>query len=437
MLKRIVLGVSIVLFLTLVPGIRAEEARQVDQSEPVAVPRPTAEAMAYYRSGVWLWIARELINLAIPAAILLSGASVKLRDAAHRIGRFWPVAAGLYLASYFALTALVEWPWSYYVGFVRPHQYGLSNQTIARWARNWIVALGVNLGLFGVLGWVPFGVLRWSPRRWWLVLGILFVPFLFTVVLIKPIWFDPLFNNFGPMEDRALESRVLALADRAGIDGGTVYQVDKHRDTKTINAYVTGFLGTKRIVLWDTILEKLPPDELLFVMGHEMGHYVLGHVVRGILVSAGLTLIGLFGVAKVGNWIVGRYSKRIGFDRLSDFAALPLLLVLGNIFSLILTPIGFAYSRHQEHEADRFALELTQANRSGALAFVSLQKENLSNPRPGFLSMVWRGTHPNLGQRIDFCNAYHPWREGEPTRYAQLFRDGKHREMATPRGATP
>jgi Zn-dependent protease with chaperone function len=434
-LKRIVLG--LVFILLVVPSMAPAEESKTDESVPVAVPEPTAKAMRYYRSGVWIWVAGELIALAVPGAILLTGTSVKLRDAAFRVGRYWPIAAGLFLAAYFLLTGLIEWPWDYYAGFVRAHEYGLSNQTIGRWMRNRLVAMGVNLGLALVLAWIPFGLLRLSPKRWWLWLGMVFVPFLFVVVLIKPIWFDPLFNEFGPMRDKALEARVLDLADRAGIEGSTVYQVDKSRDTKTVNAYVTGFLGTKRIVLWDTILEKLEPDELLFVMGHEMGHYVLGHVVRGILVSSALTLFGMFLVALWGNRIVRRYSSRLGFDRLSDFAALPLLLVLGGVVSLLLTPVGFAYSRHIEHEADRFALELTHMNRSGALAFVALQKENLSNPRPGLLSTIWRSTHPNLGQRIDFCNAYHPWREGKPSRYTGHFRESRRTTAAGPSRATP
>jgi hypothetical protein len=242
-LKRIVFGLAFV-WLMVPLAVSAAERPEIDENVPVAVPEPTAEAMRYYRSGVWIWAANQLIALTVPGVILLTGASVKLRDAAVRVGRYWPIAAGLFLASYFLLTDIVEWPWDYYAGFVRAHEYGLSNQTIGRWTRNRLVAMGVNLGLALVLAWVPFGLLRLSPKRWWLWLGMLFVPFLFAVVLIKPIWFDPLFNDFGPMRDKALEARVLDLADRAGIEGSTVYQVDKSRDTKTVNAYVTGFLGT-------------------------------------------------------------------------------------------------------------------------------------------------------------------------------------------------
>ena len=115
-----------------------------------------------------------------------------------------------------------------------------------------------------------------------------------STVLVKPIWIDPLFNKFGPMKDKALERSILDLASRAGIEGSRVFEVDKSVDTKAVNAYVTGVLGTKRIVLWDTLLARLDEKEVLVVMAHEMGHYVLGHVVRSILLSSLVILAGLF-----------------------------------------------------------------------------------------------------------------------------------------------
>ena len=185
-------------------------------------------------------------------------------------------------------------------------------------------------------------------------------------MLVTPIWIDPLFNKFGPMKDKGLEAQILALADRAGIEGSRVFEVDKSVDTKAVNAYVTGFLGTKRIVLWDTLLAKLDEPEVLFVMGHEMGHYVLGHVVRSILLSSMRHLLGLFLVDRVGRWLIAPFRDRLGFDRLSDIASVPLVLMLLEVASLVLSPVALAYSRYQEHEADRFALELTHANHSAA-----------------------------------------------------------------------
>ena len=117
-----------------------------------------------------------------------------------------------------------------------------------------------------------------SPRRWWLYTSALAVPFIILIVLVQPVWIDPLFNRFGPMQDKALEAEILALADRAGIEGGRVFEVAKSEDTKALNAYVNGFGSTKRIVLWDTIIKALDRRKLLVVMGHEMGHYVLDHL---------------------------------------------------------------------------------------------------------------------------------------------------------------
>jgi Zn-dependent protease with chaperone function len=248
------------------------------------------------------------------------------------------------------------------------------------------------------------------------------VPFVFGVVLLKPVWIDPLFNDFGPMKDRALEAQIQALAARAGIEGGRIYEVNKSVDTNAANAYVTGVLGSKRIVLWDTLLNRLEPREVLAVMGHEMGHYVLGHVPRSVLLSSFVTLASLFWIDRAGRALLSRFHGRFGFDRLSDVAALPLILLLLTIASLALAPVVNAYSRYQEHEADRFALEVTRANRSAALAFTKIQRENLANPRPGHFYRLWRATHPSIGDRIDFCNAYHPWVDGRPLRYEALLR---------------
>src|SRR5262249_34919756 len=150
------------------------------------------------------------------------------------------------------------------------------------------------------------------------------------------------------------------------------------------------------------------------VMGHEMGHYVLGHVARSIWLSILITLTGLFLVDRVGRWLVARYRHHLRFDSLADVASVPLLIMLLEGAYVVLSPVALAYSRHQEHEADQFALDLTHANHSGAIGFAKMQTENLSNPRPGWLYKFFRSSHPSIGERIDFCNSYHPWRDQPP-----------------------
>jgi Zn-dependent protease with chaperone function len=181
-------------------------------------------------------------------------------------------------------------------------------------------------------------------------------------------------------------------------------------------------MNTKRIVLWDTIIAKLNEKELLFVMGHEMGHYVLGHVVKAILFFSLLILITLYAAYRTAGGLINKFKDRFGFDQLADIASLPLLLLLVNVFFLVITPIAFTFTRYQEHEADRFGLEITQRNHAAATAFVKLQQENLGNPRPGLLYKLWRSSHPTLGERIDFCNEYRPWEKGEPLKYEEFFR---------------
>ena len=386
----------------------ASTPADIDEHAPVPVPEPTEKAMAFYRSGMWIWGFNRLWAIALPAALAFSGFSARLRTLAARVGRRWFPTIGVYIALFLVIVALIELPIDYYEGFVRLHAYGLSNQTNAKWLSDMATAVGVNVVVAVLTVWVPYLLLRRSPRWWWFHTALLSVPFLFVGMLVKPIWIDPLFNDFGPMKNQELERSILNLADRAGIESGRVFEVNKSVDTKAVNAYVTGFLGTKRIVLWDTLLNRLDEDEVLFVMAHEMGHYVLGHVVRSILLSFIVTLIGLYFVHLAGNWLVDRFRGRLGFDRLSDVASVPLLLMLLQISNLFLSPGAMAYSRYQEHEADRFALVLTQANRAGATAFVKLQTENLSNPRPGWVYKIFRASHPSIGERIDFCNEYRP-----------------------------
>jgi len=416
----------------------------VDESAPVEIPQPSEKAMRYYRTGMMLWGFNQFWGFLIPGALVFTGFSARLRNVARRTASrilsavglksaaaeprdgpvgdgcdgapaLWFLTVGFYVLGYLGIVYLIDLPLSYYLGFFRQHEYGLSNQTHAKWISDSVIRLAVEMIVGFALTWVPFLLLRKAPRRWWIYTTILSVPFLFATLLIKPIWIDPLFNTFGPMKDKALEASILDLASRAGIEGSRVFEVDKSVDTKAVNAYVTGIGETKRIVLWDTLIARLKERELLFVMAHEMGHYVLGHVVRSILLSTIVTLTSLYLVHRLGNRLMARYPGRLGFRSLADVASVPLLVLLMQFTSLFLEPAAYAYSRYQEHEADRFALDLTRTNHSGALAFVKLQQENLGNPRPGLIHKIFRATHPSIAERIEFCNSYRPEGMVRPT----------------------
>jgi STE24 endopeptidase len=393
----------------------------IDESAPVPVPPPLERAVLHYRTGNALACVVVIWGIAVPALLLFSGFSARLRDAARRLGRKWYFALCLYLLALLAVDYALDWPLSYYLGFVRAHAYDLSNQTFGKWFGDSLKELMVMFVGGALFLWVPYWLIRKSPRRWWFYAGLAMIVFYFFSLLIEPVAVEPLFNKFTPVQNKVLEAKILALAERGGIHGSRVYQVNKSVDTKTVNAYVTGFLGTKRIVLWDTALNKLTEHELLFVMGHEMGHFALGHVVKGILFASLLTFVALYGIHRTAGTLIARWRKRFGFDTLSDFASLPLLMLLAQVFSLLLMPIGLAYSRHIEHEADRFGLEITHYNHSAATGFVRLQNEDLAIPRPGWIYTLFRASHPSIGDRIDFFNSYRPWEKSEPMKYEKYF----------------
>jgi STE24 endopeptidase len=389
---------------------------------PVPVPEPSEKAMARYRSGVVLWLADTAWGFILPAAILLTGSSARMRNWAARVSRKRVLTIAVYFAIFSVVTFLIDLPRAYYEEFAREHAYGLSNQTLSKWFGDSLKSLAVGTVIGALFIWVPYLLLRKSPRRWWLYTAMAAVPFLCLTLLIAPVWIDPLFNTFGPMKNKALETKILQLADRAGIEGGRVYEVDKSADTNTLNAYVAGVGGTKRIVLWDTIIARLDEPQLLFVMGHEMGHYVLNHIWKELAIFSVLIAVLLYAVHRVAGAVITSQHERFGFTELADVASLPLIMLLFSLAFFAVSPLALGITRHFEHEADRFGLEITRANRAAALSFVRLQQDNLANPRPHWIVRLFRASHPTLAERIEFANSYHPWETGQPLTYEHLFR---------------
>lgn len=390
-------------------------------AQEVAVPEPSAEAVRFYWTGNGWYVFDLALSIALPLLIAFSFLGRWLKAAAARIMPWTPLQPSAYLALFVCLLSAIQLPLAFYRGYIRLHAYGLSNQTAANWFRDFGVSLAVSVVIAGAVIWVPYALMRRFPRAWWAVTGVLVFPFIVLLVIIAPVFIDPLFNEFQPMQDKALEAEVLAVAERAGIDGGRVFEVDMSEKTKAINAYVTGFMDTKRVVLWDTILEALPTDQLLFVVAHEAAHYVLNHVITTVVFLTALCFGGLAALHAAATRLVARFGGRIGASSIADPAAMPLLLSVMTALELALIPLIFAYSRHNEHEADRFALELTRNNRAAAEAFVKLQEENLGYPDPGPVFMLFRGSHPSLAQRIRFANEYKPWETGGPLVYERYF----------------
>jgi Zn-dependent protease with chaperone function len=389
---------------------------------PVPVPDPSALASRHYRSGIWLWIVSTLWAFALPALIFFSGFSAQLRNLALRVNRRWYFALVMYLGLLAGVWFLADLPLDFYSEYLRPHAYGLSSQTFGKWLKD--ACLGLALGILGaaLIAWIPLLLVRRFPRRWWLYAWLAAIPIMVFISFIEPIWVEPLFNQFGPMQDKALEARILQLAARAGIDGTDVYEVNKSVDTNELNAYVTGIGRTKRIVLWDTALKQLSPEQIEVVMAHEMGHYVLLHVWKGLAAGSVSLLVALWIAHLSIEWLLPRFSRASGVRELSDIAALPLLVLVLSTVAWLLSPPLLAVSRHFEHEADRFALELTHDSHACAMLFVTYVQHDLSYPNPAPLVQFLRASHPSIAERIEFCNSYHPWLQGDAGRYSSYIR---------------
>jgi Zn-dependent protease with chaperone function len=389
---------------------------------PVAVPEPSPKAVSFHHSTMFLVVVAILWNLLIPVGFLFTGFSARLRSWAEQVGRQWYFSYAIYCTAFSLVYFLLLLPLAFYGGFIRLHHYDLSNQSFARWLSCSATSATVQWLIGLAAGWIPFFIMKKSPRRWWLYLGAL-APFCLCFMLwIQPVLIEPLYYKFTPLQDKALEEKVLAQAARVGIHGGRIFQVNTTVDTKAENAYVTGFMGTKRIVFYDTTLQNMNQDELLFVMGHEMGHYVCWHLAKSIAFESILILASLYVAFRLAGPIIGRFKNIWGIAAPSDVAALPLGLLACWLFCFVDMPIDMAFRRHLEHEADRFGLELTHENHAAATAFVKLLQANLGLPRPGTIPMIWFGSHPCIADRIEFCNAYRPWETGQPLKYEDYMK---------------
>jgi STE24 endopeptidase len=379
----------------------------------VAIPEASELAMRYYHSGNLLWILGQSLGLILPLLFLMKGFSARLASLAHRYGRLWFFGIALYLIAFIVLYHLLDLPFDFYIEYLREHAYGLSNQGFIQWLADYGKGVLVMIITAIACVWIFYLLLKKSPKRWWMYGSLVNIAISFITMFIQPIWIDPLFNTFSPMKDKQLEKEILQLAAQVGIERGRVFEVDKSKDTNLVNAYVTGFGKMSRIVLWDTAIKKLSQEELLFVMGHEMGHYVLHHMWWWFFYYSLSSFVMFYLIYRCMHILLRRYHKAWGFQEIYNIASLPLFLCLITLFSVISLPLFNVVSRHMEHQADRFGLEITHNNQAAAEAFIILQQENLANPRPGMLYKIWRSSHPPLGERIEFAETYCPWKQDQ------------------------
>ncbi len=354
-------------------------------------------------------------SAAMMLGLLFTGASARMRDAAVGVTKRPFLVAMLYLVLFILATTVLELPLAYYSGFVVPHQFGLSDQSLPSWLGDVAKGVGVNLAILSVVGALALLGIR-KVKHWWVLLWACSVPLTVLLAVVQPIVLDPIFNDFEPLRDRVLKQKLLALASRAGIEQGRVYQVDKSKQTTTMNAYVNGVGPTNRIVMWDTLLAKMDHDEVLAVMGHEMGHYVLNHVWKGLAFAAALSFAGFFIAQRIHDRGLRRWGPRWGIESPGDPASIPWLLLIVGGLSFLVSPVTSGYSRSVEHEADMFALELTHLNEPLATAFRKMAEDSKRDPSPHPLIEYWRYSHPPIAKRIPFALSYKPWETGEENR---------------------
>jgi Zn-dependent protease with chaperone function len=381
----------------------------------------TPQNRAYATTRAALGFLEPLYGILLGFFILFSGLSAWMRDLARSLSRRSYVQVLVYLTLYLALGFVLEFPLVFFQGFALERQYGLLNQSFGPWMLDQVKGLLVSLIFFGVvpLVWFAYQPIRRFPRHWWLVLGVGTLPVILAGAFLQPLVVDPLFNRFTSLADKRLEAQILEVADRAGIPARHVFQMDASRQSNRYNAYVSGFGVSQRIVLWDTTLKGMKPDEIVFVVGHEAAHYRLHHMWWGILFATGLSFLLFWLSAGFMRRAVACWGRRWGFTELHDIASLPLFVVALTLFSFLAQPGMNAYSRRLEHDSDTFGLELTRTNDAAARAFMKLGSQNRSDPEPSPFIEFFQYGHPPLLERVRYALSYRPWQEGKPNRLYQ------------------
>ena len=388
-------------------------------------PEERGRARSYSRARYRLHFIGFAWSVIVLLGFLASRAAPRLRDLAEQRSRKRFVHFLFVLVPLGALQALLELP----IGVSRQRlaqDYGLSVQSWTSWLADWLKEGAIALAIGIPVIWLVYAAIRRSPRRWWLAVGLASIPVTIALVFLAPLVLDPLFFRFEKLEQSrpALVSQIETLTRRAGLEipRDRIFEMNASAKRRSVNAYVTGFGRSKRVVIWDTTLQKMTPEETLHVFGHEMGHFVLRHVWKGILLSCLLLTALLYGVHRTAEWIVEHRGARWDIRSVADFASLPLLALLLAVFAELALPLSNAYSRRVEHDADIFALEATygvvpDARRVAVASFQKLGEINLSDPAPSPFIRMWLYSHPPIAERIAFAAAYDPWSSGEKPRF--------------------
>jgi STE24 endopeptidase len=319
-----------------------------------------ARSDAYFEGGYWLLLWDFVVGAVVMWILLRFWWSVAMRDRAERLTRFKAVQAALYWVQFVVVVSVLMFPLTVYESFFREHKYGLSNQTFGQWMRDQMVGLGVAAVLGAILLAILFAVVRRLGKNWWVWASAVCLVFLAFVALIAPVFIFPLFNTFTKLEDPRIKDPILSLARANGIPATDVYVFDASRQSNRVSANVSGFAGTTRISLNDNLLKRCTLPGIEATMGHEMGHYVLNHQFKGLVLN-GVVLVIMFAFLNWGlNAALARWGAEWGIKGITDLAVLPLAVLLLSVFSFVLTPVDNTITRTMEYEADMYGINASQ-----------------------------------------------------------------------------
>jgi STE24 endopeptidase len=386
-----------------------------------------AKAVAYSRAGYTLYFISYFFGGLFLFLILRLGWAAKFRDMAENVSDKKWMQGLVFVPLLFLTLDVLDLPVRLYWHALSLH-YQQSVQGWGSWFWDWTKGELISVAFGIVLVLILFAVMRRSPRRWWLYFWFPAVLILLGVIVITPLVIDPLFNKFEPLskEHPDLVASIERLTTHAGvpIPPDRIFLMAASQKTNAINAYVTGLGASKRVVIWDTTIQKTTNDESLFIVGHELGHYVLGHVWQGFLLGASGLLLALYLLFRGLHWAMDRWARDWKLYGQEDWASLAVLLLLLQALLFISSPVISGLSRMQEHAADVYGLEVIHglvpdSEEVAAHTFQVLGEMDLSDPNPPPLITFWLYSHPPLAERLVFAHSYDPWSKGKSPKYVK------------------
>jgi len=368
------------------------------QTAPLAPPsQDTEKARQYSRIRRWISVLDTALGIAFIVVLLVTGWTRDLRDVSFRVAReHYALALFVYALLLTLIAKAISLPLDIF-SFRLEHRFHLSNQNTSSWIGDEVKGWAVGLVLFALLSELVYGIIRSSPDHWWLIGWAAFTALFVVFSQLAPVVLFPIFYKFVPLDNQELRDRLVRLSERAGTRVRGVYEWKLSEKSKKANAALTGLGSTRRIILADTLLENYSHDEIEAVLAHELGHHVHRHILKSILLQMAVTFIGFWAANEVLRYATYRAHM---FDRLSDFANLPLLAMVSAALSLILMPALNAYSRFNERQADRYCWKSVPSVDPFITAMDKLSQQNLAEKTPSRLVEVLFHSHPAISKRI-------------------------------------